>query len=49
MKCSVCGGEIKEGILEKIVGTYIKKGGKLYPVCNKCQKGGEKNLKDKID
>lgn len=48
MECSVCGVEVKEGVLEKIVGTYIKKDGKLYPVCNKCQKEGETTLKDKI-
>ncbi|MBN2518304.1 MAG: hypothetical protein JXB14_05645 [Candidatus Altiarchaeota archaeon] len=48
MKCSVCGVEIKEGLLDKIVGTYIKKKGKLHPVCNRCQKGGEASLREKI-
>jgi hypothetical protein len=48
VKCEVCGVGIKTGIMDKMRGTYIKKGGKLYPVCNRCQKEGEGELRGKI-
>jgi len=48
MKCEVCGVEIKTGVMEKIGGTYIKKGKKLYPVCSQCQKGGIEMVKEKL-
>ena len=38
MKCDLCGGKIETHFLEKIKGTYIKKGGKLKIVCPACQK-----------
>ena len=48
MKCEICGAEIKKGVMEKIKGTYIKKGRKLYPVCSQCQKGGMEAVKEKL-
>jgi len=45
--CSICGAEIKTGAMEKIHGTYLRKKGKLYPICGNCQKMGEdKALKE---
>ncbi|MCW1291619.1 MAG: hypothetical protein QXJ93_00350 [Candidatus Rehaiarchaeum fermentans] len=37
MKCAICGKEIEVLFLDKINGTYIKKEGKLYPICKSCQ------------
>jgi len=48
MECSICGAEIKKGMLEKIKGTYIKKGGKLHPICSDCQKKGEDDAREKL-
>ncbi len=48
MKCAICGSEIKEGLLGKIIGTYVKKGGKMYAICNKCQRIGDKEIKERI-
>ncbi len=48
MKCEICGSEIKTGVMDKIKGTYVKKGGKLYAVCADCQKGGADKIEEKI-
>jgi hypothetical protein len=48
MDCAVCGAELKTGIMNKVKGTYIKKGKKQYVVCRDCQKEGEKALKEKL-
>lgn len=41
MKCSICNEKIEETFLGKIIGTYVKK----KPVCDKCQKKIEIDLK----
>lgn len=39
MKCEICNSKIQEGILKKIIGTYIKNSkAKKKPICNECQK-----------
>ncbi len=37
-KCAICKSEVKELILGKIKGTYLKGKGKVYVVCNECQR-----------
>lgn len=37
MKCSICNKKLEETFLGKIKGTYIKKHGKKYTICNDCQ------------
>ena len=49
MKCAICGEKIKITFLNKPVGTYIRKGGKLRTVCNNCQhKYSMEEIKQKI-
>jgi len=48
MKCSLCEKEIKETFLGKPRGTYVKKKGKLTPVCSSCQKQYKDKLVDEI-
>ncbi|MEM3374488.1 MAG: hypothetical protein QXE31_04675 [Candidatus Woesearchaeota archaeon] len=38
VKCSICNKKIEYTFLGKILGTYVKKNAKLYPICNECQK-----------
>ncbi len=38
MKCAICGEKIETTYLGKILGTYVRVKGKLYPVCRNCQK-----------
>ncbi len=38
MKCALCGKKIETTFLNKIIGTYVKVNGKMYPVCRECQK-----------
>ncbi|MFT4250222.1 MAG: hypothetical protein ACMXYD_02570 [Candidatus Woesearchaeota archaeon] len=38
MKCSSCKQKIQETFLGKLVGTYVKKSGKLVAVCDECQR-----------
>ncbi len=39
MKCGICGKQIQETFLKKLVGTVVKdKKGKKYYVCFECQK-----------
>ncbi len=38
MKCSICKKKIETQFLDKIIGTYIKKDGKLIAICRDCQK-----------
>ncbi|MBU1975451.1 MAG: hypothetical protein KKG59_03530 [Nanoarchaeota archaeon] len=39
MKCSVCGKNVDQTFLKKLVGTYVKdKKSKKKPVCKVCQK-----------
>lgn len=39
MKCEICKTEIKTGIAEKKIGTYVKdEKGKFHIICNECQK-----------
>lgn len=38
VKCEICKEKIEETFLDKIKGTYFKKGKKLKPVCQTCQK-----------
>ena len=38
VKCDLCKKSITELIMSKIKGTYIKGKGKIYKVCNACQK-----------
>ncbi|VVB74143.1 Uncharacterised protein [Candidatus Tiddalikarchaeum anstoanum] len=48
-KCDICGSEIKELLLGKLKGTFIKGKGKLYKVCNNCQKEyTQSELKQKL-
>ncbi|MFP4567764.1 MAG: hypothetical protein ACLFN8_02365 [Candidatus Woesearchaeota archaeon] len=51
MKCEICNTKIQEGILKKIIGTYIKTNtGKKKPICNTCQKQfSTKEIKEKIN
>ena len=51
MKCHICNSRIDEGILKKIIGTYIKdSSGKKRAVCNECQsKFSGEELKEKIN
>lgn len=51
MKCHICNNKIDEGILKKIIGTYIKdKNGKKKPVCNECQSNfSDEELKEKVN
>ncbi|HIH25457.1 hypothetical protein J4476_02280 [Candidatus Woesearchaeota archaeon] len=37
-KCTVCNEKIETTFLEKIRGTYIRKGKKLEAICSNCQK-----------
>ncbi|HLC86355.1 MAG TPA: hypothetical protein VJG30_03655 [Candidatus Nanoarchaeia archaeon] len=37
-KCSICNENIEKTFLDKIIGTYIKKGKKLEAVCSNCQR-----------
>jgi len=46
MKCSICGEKIERTFLGKIIGTYIKEGKKLIPICSKCQKEQQKIKKE---
>jgi ribosome-binding protein aMBF1 (putative translation factor) len=48
MKCEICGAEIKRGIMDKVRGTYIRRGKKLVPICPNCQKEGEASIKEKM-
>jgi len=36
MNCSLCKGKVEKTLLDKIVGTYLKR--KKIIICNKCQK-----------
>ncbi|MEM4396089.1 MAG: hypothetical protein QXR30_00280 [Candidatus Woesearchaeota archaeon] len=38
MKCEICKKDIKKTYLDKIVGTVIYKKGKMYYICNSCQR-----------
>jgi len=38
IKCDVCKNEITSLVLGKIKGTYLKGKGKIYKICNACQK-----------
>ena len=39
MKCETCNKKLEEGILKKIIGTYVKTNkGKKKAICNECQK-----------
>lgn len=38
VKCEVCGEKIENLFLDKIAGTYIKKGKKLKSICSNCQR-----------
>lgn len=39
MKCEICKKPIKQTILEKIEGAYVKDAnGKLHMICDDCQK-----------
>jgi len=38
MKCDICKKTMAETFLKKIIGSYVKKNGKLHPVCRECQK-----------
>jgi len=48
VKCEICGSEIKTGIMGKIKGTYVKRGGRLYAVCADCQRAGVEKIEEKI-
>ncbi len=48
MKCSICGKDIENTILNKIKGNYIKINGKVYVVCNDCFKSHKDNIKEKL-
>ena len=51
MKCEICNKKIEEGILNKIIGTYVKtEKGKKKPICNECQtKLTINEIKEKIN
>jgi len=38
IKCNICGNKIEHTFLNKVLGTYIKKGGKKITICFECQK-----------
>jgi len=48
MKCDICNKKLEEGILKKIIGTYVFVNGKKKVVCNTCQKLYSQNLKEKL-
>ncbi len=37
-KCNICQKKIEMTFLNKLIGTQIKKKGKLYSICAECQK-----------
>lgn len=38
LKCDICKKKIETTFLEKIKGTYVKKGKKLKAICPSCQR-----------
>jgi hypothetical protein len=34
--------------MEKIDGTYLRKKGKLHPICKNCQKMGEEKAREEL-
>jgi len=50
MKCEICGKKIETTFMNKIVGTYYKKGRKKKAVCPACQKANsEKEIREKLN
>ncbi|MBN1924170.1 MAG: hypothetical protein JW791_05455 [Nanoarchaeota archaeon] len=48
-KCEVCKKDVTELVMGKIRGTYLKGKGKLFIVCNACQKEhGVDEIKKKL-
>ncbi|MDD4353893.1 MAG: hypothetical protein PHN56_05550 [Candidatus Nanoarchaeia archaeon] len=37
-KCDICKTEIKEGLIGKINGTYLRVGKKVFKTCCNCQR-----------
>ncbi len=48
VKCEVCGERVETLFLDKISGTYIKKGKKLKAFCSNCQRKLGNKLKEEI-
>ena len=50
MKCEICNKKIELTFMNKIVGTYFKKGKKKKPICPECQKKfSESEIKQKLN
>ncbi len=44
----MCKKNVTELVMGKIKGTYLKGKGKIYIVCNECQKKGVEALKKRL-
>jgi hypothetical protein len=48
-KCDICKKDIREGLIGKISGTYLRVGKKAFKICSNCQKSDNINeLKKKV-
>lgn len=49
MKCAICGKQIAETFLKKIIGSYVKdEKGKLHSICSECQRLTKQELLSKL-